>query len=161
MNISSSILLLSLKSLILAAALGALIGLERKWAQKEAGLRTFSLISLGAALFVIISRLSFSQYLGVSSLDPSRTLGQVIVGVGFLCAGIIIFQGKEGIVKNVTTAAMMWVTSAVGAAVGLELYWIAIFTTILIMFINLVILPFEKRIEKKIQNIKDKDTTPP
>lgn len=159
MDISSSIFILSLKSLILAAVLGALIGLERKWAQKEAGLRTFSLISLGAALFVIISRLSFDQYLGVSSLDPSRTLGQIIVGIGFLGAGIIIFQRKEGIVKNLTTAAMMWVTSAVGAAVGLELYWIAIFTTILIMFINFVILPVEKRIEKRIQNIKDKDTT--
>ena len=74
MDISSSIFILSLKSLILAAMLGALIGLEREWAQKEAGLRTFSLISLGAALFVIISRLSFSQYLGISSLDPSRTV---------------------------------------------------------------------------------------
>lgn len=156
MDISSSIFILSLKSLILAVALGALIGLEREWAQKEAGLRTFSLISLGAALFVIISRLSFNQYLGVSSLDPSRTLGQIIVGIGFLGAGIIIFQRKEGVVKNLTTAAMMWVTAAVGAAVGLELYWLAISTTLLIIFINFVILPIEKRIERKIQEIKDK-----
>lgn len=156
MDISSSIFILSLKSLILAVALGALIGLEREWAQKEAGLRTFSLISLGAALFVIISHLSFNQYLGVSSLDPSRTLGQIIVGIGFLGAGIIIFQRKEGVVKNLTTAAMMWVTAAVGAAVGLELYWLAISTTLLIIFINFVILPIEKRIERKIQEIKDK-----
>jgi len=155
MDISSSIFLLSLKGLILAAALGALIGFEREWAQRAAGLRTFSLISLGAALFVMISRLSFMQYLGVSSLDPSRTLGQIIVGVGFLGAGIIIFRQREGRVEGLTTAAMMWTTSAVGAAVGLELYWLAIFTTILIVLINFTVLPFEKRLEKKIEKIKD------
>ena len=107
MNIPSSIFLLSLKGLILAATLGALIGLEREWAQRAAGLRTFSLISLGAALFVMISRLSFAQYLGVSSLDPSRTLGQIIVGIGFLGAGIIIFRQREGRVEGLTTAAMI------------------------------------------------------
>ena len=155
MDISSSIFLLSLKALILAATLGALIGLEREWAQRAAGLRTFSLISLGAALFVMISRLSFIQYLGISSLDPSRTLGQIIVGMGFLGAGIIIFKQREGRVEGLTTAAMMWVTSAVGAAVGLELYWLAISTTILIVLINFVVLPFEKRLEEKIEKIKN------
>jgi len=156
MNISSSIFILSLKSLILAVALGALIGLEREWARKEAGLRTFSLISLGSALFVIISRLSFSQYLGVSSLDPSRTLGQIIVGIGFLGAGIIIFREKEGRVEGLTTAAIMWATAAVGAAVGLGLYELAISAAILIVLINFVILPLEKRLEKKIEKIKNK-----
>lgn len=155
MNISSSIFILSLKSLILAAMLGALIGFEREWAQRAAGLRTFSLISLGAALFIMISRLSFSQYLGISSLDPSRTLGQIIVGIGFLGAGIIIFRQREGRVEGLTTAAMMWTTAAVGAAVGLELYWLAISATILIVLINFVVLPFEKRLEKKIEKIKN------
>ena len=155
MDISSSIFLISLKGLILAAALGALIGLEREWARKEAGLRTFSLISLGAALFVIISRSSFNQYLGISSLDPSRTLGQIIVGIGFLGAGIIIFRQKEGRVEGLTTAAMIWATAAVGAAVGLGLYEIAISSTILIVLINFAVLPLEKRLQKKIQKIKD------
>jgi len=155
MDISSSIFLLSLKSLILAAILGALVGFEREWAQRAAGLRTFSLISLGSALFVMISRLSFIQYLGTSSLDPSRTLGQIIVGIGFLGAGIIIFKQREGRVEGLTTAAMMWATAAVGAAVGLELYWLAISTTILIVLINFVVLPFEKRLEKKIEKIKN------
>ena len=155
MDISSSIFILSLKSLILAAMLGALIGLEREWAQRAAGLRTFSLISLGAALFVMISRLSFSQYLGISNLDPSRTLGQIIVGIGFLGAGIIIFKQREGKVEGLTTAAMMWATAAVGAAVGLELYWLAISVTILIVLINFIVLPFEKRLEKKIEKIKN------
>jgi putative Mg2+ transporter-C (MgtC) family protein len=156
MDISSSVLLLSFKSLLLATALGALIGLEREWARKEAGTRTFSLISLGSALFIIISQLSFNQYLGISSLDPSRTLGQIIVGIGFLGAGIIIFQQKEGIVKNLTTAAMIWVTAAIGATVGLGLYWIAIGATFLVLFINIVIFPIEKKMESKIQQIKGK-----
>jgi len=155
MDIPSSIFLLSLKGLVLAVALGALIGLEREWAQRAAGLRTFSLISLGSALFVMISRLSFIQYLGASSLDPSRTLGQIIVGIGFLGAGIIIFRQREGKVEGLTTAAMMWTTSAVGAAVGLELYWLAISATALILLINFVVLPFEKRLEKKIEKIKN------
>jgi len=155
MDISSSIFLISLKGLILAAALGALIGFEREWARKEAGLRTFSLISLGAALFVIISCSSFNQYLGISSLDPSRTLGQIIVGIGFLGAGIIIFRQKEGRVEGLTTAAMIWATAAVGAAVGLGLYEIAISSTILIVLINFAVLPLEKRLQKKIQKIKD------
>ena len=155
MNIPSSIFILSLKGLVLAVLLGALIGLEREWAQRAAGLRTFSLISLGAALFVMISRLSFSGYLGISSLDPSRTLGQIIVGIGFLGAGIIIFRQREGKVEGLTTAAMMWTTSAVGAAVGLELYWLAISATILVVLINFVVLPFEKQLEKKIEKIKN------
>jgi putative Mg2+ transporter-C (MgtC) family protein len=156
MDTWSSVLIVSFKSLILAAILGALIGLEREWAQKAAGIRTFSLISLGAALFIVISRLSFEGYLGASSLDPSRTLGQIIVGIGFLGSGIIIFQHKEGTIKNLTTAAMMWVTAAVGAAVGLELYWLAIFATFLILFINIVIFPVEQKMEKRIQRIKEK-----
>jgi len=135
--------------------LGALIGLEREWAQRAAGLRTFSLISLGAALFIMISNLSFNQYLGVSNLDPSRTLGQIIVGIGFLGAGIIIFRQRDGKVEGLTTAAMIWATAAVGAAVGLELYWLAISATALILLINFVVLPFEKRLEKKIEKIKN------
>ena len=103
----------------------------------------------------MISRLSFIQYLGGSSLDLTWTLGQIIVGIGFLGAGIIIFRQREGKVEGSTTAAMMWTTSAVGAAVGLELYWLAISATALIVLINFVVLPFEKRLEKKIEKIKN------
>ena len=148
MNITSSILLMSSRDLLLAIVLGVLIGLERKLVQKEVGMRTFSLISLGSALFVMISRLSMSVYLGNSSLDPSRTLGQIIVGIGFLGAGVIIFEQREGKVRGLTTAAMMWVTAAIGAAVGLGLYGIAIIATVCVMLINLIILPIERRMDK-------------
>ena len=148
MNMTSSILLMSSRDLLLAIVLGVLIGLERKLVQKEVGMRTFSLISLGSALFVMISRLSMSVYLGNSSLDPSRTLGQIIVGIGFLGAGVIIFEQREGKVRGLTTAAMMWVTAAIGAAVGLGLYGIAIIATVCVMLINLIILPIERRMDK-------------
>ena len=148
MNITSSILLMSSRDLLLAIGLGILIGIERKLVQKEAGMRTFALISLGSALFVMISRVSMSMYLGNSSLDPSRTLGQIIVGIGFLGAGVIIFEQREGKVKGLTTAVIMWVTAAIGSAVGLGLYWIAIFATVFVLLINLIILPIERRIDK-------------
>jgi len=147
---TSSILLMSSRDLLLAIVLGVLIGLERKLVQKEVGMRTFSLISLGSALFVMISRLSMSMYLGNSSLDPSRTLGQIIVGIGFLGAGAIIFEQREGKVRGLTTAAIMWVTAAIGSAVGLGLYGIAILVTIFVMLINLIILPIERRMDKQV-----------
>jgi len=150
MNMTSSILLMSSRDLLLAIVLGVLIGLERKLVQKEVGMRTFSLISLGSALFVMISRLSMSMYLGNSSLDPSRTLGQIIVGIGFLGAGAIIFEQREGKVRGLTTAAIMWVTAAIGSAVGLGLYGIAILVTIFVMLINLIILPIERRMDKQV-----------
>lgn len=154
MNLSSSILILCFKELILAALLGAFIGLEREWAQKEAGLRTFTLISLGSALFMILARLSYSSMIGTSSLDPSRTLGQIVVGIGFLGAGTIIFQRREGRIKGLTTAAMMWVTAAIGAAVGLQLYWLAVFTTFLVVFLSFSIIPLEHRLEQRIKNLR-------
>ncbi len=154
MNIPSSILVLCFKELILAVILGALIGLEREWARKEAGLRTFTLISLGSALFVMISRLAFYPYLSISSLDPSRTLGQLIIGIGFLGAGTIIFSRSEEKVKGLTTAAMIWVTAAIGAAIGLQLYWLAIFTTLLVVILSFSIIPFEHHLEQRIKKIK-------
>lgn len=154
MNIFSPSIILAFKELILAALLGALIGLEREWAQKEAGLRTFTIISTGSALFIILSRLYYSSMIGTSSLDPSRILGQIVMGIGFLGAGTIIFQKQEGRVKGLTTAAMMWITSAIGAAIGLQFYQLAIFTTLLIVGLSFLIIPLEKRLEQTIKVIK-------
>jgi putative Mg2+ transporter-C (MgtC) family protein len=141
--------------LALALILGFLIGLEREWARKEAGLRTFSLVSLGSALFCLISRIGVEKYLRGTSLDPFRVLSQIVVGVGFLGAGIIIFREKEGILTGLTTAADIWVTAGIGAAVGLGYYSLAIFTTILVLLLLFIVPPFEKKIEKRIENIKE------
>ncbi|MGE4554758.1 MAG: MgtC/SapB family protein [Candidatus Paceibacterota bacterium] len=142
--------------LLLALLLGGLIGLEREWARKEAGLRTFSLVSLGSALFCLLSRIGIEKYLGMTNLDPLRVLSQVIVGIGFLGAGIIIFREKEGVLTGLTTAADIWVTAGIGASVGLGYYELAIFTTLLVLLVLFIIPPFERRIEKKIKEIKEK-----
>lgn len=141
--------------LLIAAGLGGLIGLEREWARKDPGIRTFTFVSLGSALFVILGKLiivgSFFQ-----TLDPTRVLGQVIVGIGFLGAGIIIFQREEGRFKGLTTASMFWISAGIGSAVGLGYHLIAFFVTLLVILVNLVIRPIEAKVDKKIDEIKEK-----
>lgn len=121
--------------LALAAILGGLVGLEREYKKKQAGLRTFALVSLGAAIFTIISFKSFYS-LGVVSgvtFDPSRVIGQIVVGIGFIGAGLIIY--RESRVGGLTTAAGLWTAAAIGTAVGAQFYWIAFLSTILAIII--------------------------
>ncbi|MCD6568774.1 MgtC/SapB family protein [bacterium] len=135
-------------NLILAALLGTLIGLEREWARKEPGIRTFTFISLGAALFILGSKLITEQYLGVLNSDPTRTLGQIVLGIGFLGAGVIVFKPKEDRVRGLTTAAMVWVTAGIGAVTGLGFYSLAVVATILVILVNLLLIPIEEKIDR-------------
>jgi putative Mg2+ transporter-C (MgtC) family protein len=106
--------------LLLAAALGAIIGYQRERANKPAGLRTHILISVGSALFTIVSIFGFS---GV--VDPSRVAAGVVTGIGFIGAGVI-FRGMRGDhVMGLTTAASVWITAAIGLAAGVGMYLIA------------------------------------
>ena len=100
--------------LVLAAALGGLMGYDRERAGKSAGLRTHMLVSLGSALFVLIP-----QHAGMSDADISRVIQGVVAGIGFLGAGAIVKGGKEADVQGLTTAAGIWLTAAVGIAAGL------------------------------------------
>jgi putative Mg2+ transporter-C (MgtC) family protein len=115
----------------LAAVLGSIIGLEREFREREAGLRTHLLVSLGSALFTIVSAFGFHDVLGhdprVAVLDPSRIAAQIVSGIGFLGAGAIIRQGFS--IRGLTTAATLWVVAAIGMACGAGLYSIAIMTT--------------------------------
>lgn len=131
--------------LVIAAFLGAIVGLEREFAKREAGLKTYSLVSLGSALFIVISLLAFQPAYG--SFDPSRILSQIIVGVGFIGAGVIMIQ--KTYVSGITTAAGLWVTAGIGAAVGFKLYDIAITATIIALIILIVIGKFEKKFISK------------
>lgn len=115
--------------LVLAAILGAALGWEREFWHKPAGIRTHSLVALGSALFAIISISAFERFIEVTSYDPSRIVGQVVLGVGFIGAGVIIY--RRGVVEGITTAAGLWMASAVGVAVGVGWYTIAILATIL------------------------------
>ena len=100
--------------LVIAAALGGLLGYERERQGKAAGVRTHMLVALGAALFVLVP-----QQAGVSSADMTRVIQGVVAGVGFLGAGAIIKGGAEESVKGLTTAAGIWLTAAIGIACGL------------------------------------------
>jgi len=119
--------------LLLAVVLGSIIGLERRLAHKSAGMRTFAMVSLGAALFMIISGLMYAQSGSASGFDPSRIASQIIVGIGFLAGGMIIFRDKH--VEGLTTSAGLWVAGGIGMAVGLGFYSIAVFTAVLILIV--------------------------
>jgi putative Mg2+ transporter-C (MgtC) family protein len=114
--------------LLVAALLGAMIGLERELTGKEAGLRTMILICVGAALFT-----EMSQVLGAVGGDPTRIASNIVTGVGFLGAGTILHQGAT--VKGMTTAATIWVAAAVGMAAGAGDYVRATGTTVLVLLI--------------------------
>jgi putative Mg2+ transporter-C (MgtC) family protein len=123
----------ALGRLALAAALGSIIGLEREFREREAGLRTHLLVSLGSALFTIVSAFGFHDVLShdpqvVVRLDPSRIAAQIVSGIGFLGAGAIIRQGLS--IRGLTTAATLWVVAAIGMAAGAGFYSVAIITTI-------------------------------
>src|SRR5437763_11331172 len=101
--------------LVLAAALGGAIGLEREYRHKPAGLRTNMLIALGSALFAVLS-----IQLGAAAGSPDRVAAQVVTGIGFLGAGAILRSGQN--VHGLTTAATIWVNSAIGMAAGVGAY---------------------------------------
>ena len=121
--------------LVLAALLGAAIGAEREWHQHAAGMRTHLLVSLGSALFAVISAYG---YAGVFEADPTamenpqRIAAQIVSGIGFLGAGAIIQSGRW--VRGLTTAASLWATAAVGLAVGAGEPLLAVGGTALIVF---------------------------
>jgi putative Mg2+ transporter-C (MgtC) family protein len=102
----------------LALVLSTLIGLEREIRQKNAGLRTHTLVGLGSALFMLISKYGFTDVLvtGRIILDPSRVAAQIVSGIGFIGAGLIFVRRDS--VRGLTTAAGIWVTAAIGAAAG-------------------------------------------
>jgi putative Mg2+ transporter-C (MgtC) family protein len=110
----------------LGLAFALLIGLEREWRQKSAGLRTHTLVGVGAALFIIISKYGFNDVLsdGRVIVDPSRVAAGVVSGIGFIGGGLIFVRGD--IVRGLTTAAIVWMTAAIGMACGAGLAILAL-----------------------------------
>jgi putative Mg2+ transporter-C (MgtC) family protein len=109
-------------------------------------MKTHALVSLGAAVFVVISEMMFIKYGDIIGFDPSRIASQVIVGIGFLGAGSIILQGSRLI--GLTTAGGLWVTAGIGMATGFGFYSLAVISTILVLFILVVVNIFEKPIRR-------------
>ncbi len=128
--------------LLLAAGLGAAVGLEREYRQKPAGLRTNILIAVGAALFTILS-LEMTKGVG----DTSRVAGQIVTGIGFLGGGAILRSGDS--IHGMTTAATIWVNAAIGVAAGTGQFALAAFATALTLVVLAVLPPVEMYFERR------------
>ena len=111
--------------LVIAGLLGGIIGVEREFRAKEAGVRTHFIVALGSALFMIISQFAFEG----KPHDAARVAAQVVSGIGFIGAGVIIFQ--RNVIRGVTTAAGLWVAAAIGMACGDGMYSVALAATLL------------------------------
>ncbi len=135
-----------LLKLVIAVVLGMIIGVERILVHKEAGMKTHALVSLGAAVFVIISEMISIKYGSIGGFDPSRIASQIIVGIGFLGAGSIILQGNR--LLGLTTAGGMWVTAGIGMAAGFGFFGLAFIATILVLIIFVLINILEKPIRR-------------
>ncbi len=118
--------------LVAAGVLGGIIGFEREYRSKEAGIRTHFLVALGSALFMIISQYGFGG-VPAGRFDAARVAAQVVTGIGFIGAGVIIFQRNS--LRGLTTAAGLWVTAAIGLACGGGMYIIGAATTALVLLV--------------------------
>lgn len=128
--------------MVLAVVLGTVVGYEREHEGKPAGMRTHGMVALGAALFTVVSIYGFG-----SGGDPARVAAQIVTGVGFLGAGAILHQ--RGSVRGLTTAASLWVTAAIGTAVGSGMYAISTATAGLVF----LVLRFGPRAGRDPENI--------
>lgn len=116
---------------LLAAILaGGFTGLERQRSRKSAGIRTNTLVAIGACMYVLIS-VTLAAHDGA---DPTRIIGQIVTGIGFLGAGVIIHH--KGSVQGLTTAATVWCSAALGSLAGLGLFWETFICTLAIWFVN-------------------------
>jgi putative Mg2+ transporter-C (MgtC) family protein len=132
--------------LVVAAVLGGLVGLERERLEWAAGMRTHALVSLGSALFMVVSIFGFSDILNERHviLDPSRVAAQVASGIGFIGAGTIILRRE--VVKGLTTAASIWAVAAVGLAVGGGMFLAAGAATLLALALLVLAKPLKTRL---------------
>lgn len=127
--------------IVLALLFGSLIGLERQWRQRRAGLRTNALVSTGSAAFVAIS----AMVMGDNS--PTRIASQVVSGIGFLGAGVILREGLN--VRGLNTAATLWCSAAVGSLVGLGFIVPSFITTVAVVSANLILRPLSSQINRQ------------
>ncbi|QYC42318.1 putative Mg(2+) transport ATPase [Nonomuraea coxensis DSM 45129] len=136
-----------LGELALALLLSALIGLERESRQKSAGLRTHTLVGFASALIVIVSKYGFSDVLGENvALDPSRVAAQIVSGIGFIGGGLIFV--RRDAVRGLTTAAVVWLTCAVGMAAGAGLWLLAVVVTAGHFLVTFGFRPLEARMAR-------------
>ena len=132
--------------LTVGLVLGAVIGFERELHRQPAGFRTHSLVSLGAALFTVVSAFGFR---GDDTVDPTRIAAQIVSGIGFIGAGTILQY--RGHIRGLTTAASLWSVAAIGTAAGAGLYVVAIIGTVLILVILSILDRVEAMARRRLQ----------
>ncbi|MEK7091780.1 MAG: MgtC/SapB family protein [Patescibacteria group bacterium] len=135
--------------LVVALLLGSILGIERTAAGKMAGLRTYALVSLGAALFIVVAETISTQYLNLTTFDPLRMAAQIPLGIGFLGAGLVIF--RESKLTGLTTAAGLWLAAGVGMACGFGLFGLAIVAallSLLVFLLGFIERPFQKHLNQ-------------
>lgn len=149
--------------LAFAGFCGAIIGLERSFRRKDAGIKTHIILALGAALFMVVSQYGFTE-LELSNeyrADASRIASNIVTGVSFLCAGVIFVRGAS--VKGLTTATGIWTTAGIGMAAGAGMYGITLFATLLILVIQIVLNKVSIKIETHYSlevELKNPDNVP-
>jgi putative Mg2+ transporter-C (MgtC) family protein len=131
--------------LIIAALLGALLGLERSLAGKHAGMRTYALVSMGSALFTIAGIAASLQFANFPGINPLQLAGSVVIGIGFIGSGLAMFHGEHPV--ELTTASGIWVVAGVGLAAGFGFVYLALAATI----IGVLIFSVLARLEHKLR----------
>ncbi len=132
--------------LFVALLLGMIIGTERVWAHKTAGMRTYALVSMGSALFVVVSNEMIKMYTGFPGTNPLMIIAQIVVGVGFIGTGLIF--SKDSKLMGLTTATGLWVSAGIGMASGAGLFSIAIIATAFTLCIFIVLWFIEEQLKK-------------
>lgn len=136
--------------IIVGGALGGIIGIEREKRAKEAGFRTHFLVALGSTLISVISAYGYDKVadiIPIARYDPSRLAAQIVSGIGFIGAGLIIFQ--KNVIHGLTTAAGLWVTAAIGIACGVGRYDLAIVTTIMVLIALELVMVIDRKLNKR------------
>ncbi len=128
-----------------AIVLGMFMGVERVWAHKTAGMRTYALVSMGSALFVLVSEFVVQRYMNMPGLNPLHLVAQIIVGVGFIGTGLIFTRDSK--LMGLTTATGLWVAAGIGMACGFGMYKLAVIGTVLTLFIFIVLWFIEKQLK--------------
>lgn len=146
MNLSYELII----RVLVGGALGGIIGFEREKRAKEAGFRTHFLVALGSTLITVISAYGFDKVadlIPIARYDPARLAAQIVSGIGFIGAGLIIFQ--KNVIHGLTTAAGLWVTAAIGIACGVGHYDLAAVTTIMVLIALELVMVIDRKLNKR------------
>ena len=130
--------------LAVAILLGGLVGMERTLAGKTAGMRTYALVSMGSALFMLVAMIISAQFIGTASFNPLFLAPQILVGIGFIGAGLVFHNNRDMKTSGLTSAAGLWVAAGIGMATGFGLYSLAIISALLTLLVFTILWYVEK-----------------